>query len=170
MNQELGASYPAYAGATGKLLLAHLEPAELDRYLTRVALQPLTARTVVEPERLREELAVIRRLGVSVSRGERVDDAVAISAPLRDRSGRVIAAVTVSGVASRFGHDELVATVRATLDCAEAIAHELGWVPSRDADPDHDTLLAEHCDAALADRTPERSSMAAAERRGKEFV
>jgi DNA-binding IclR family transcriptional regulator len=159
MNQQLGVSYPAYAGATGKLLLAYLESTELDRYLAGVELQQLTARTIIDRKQLRSDLEIIRQLGISVSRGERVDDAVAVSAPLRDRNARVVAAVTVSGVASRFGREELLATVRATGECAAAISRELGWASAQGADSSttetdraYDLLLAEHCEAVLENR------------------
>jgi len=158
MNQQLGVMYPAYAGATGKLLLAYLEPDELERYLAITKLRPLTVRTVVDPDELREELQVIRRLGLSVSRGERVHEAFAIAAPLHDRTGRAVAAVTVSGVASRFDRDVLQTTVSATRECAAAISRELGWASEEPAshpesvDRTYEELLREHSEAALADR------------------
>jgi DNA-binding IclR family transcriptional regulator len=157
MNQQLGVMYPAYAGATGKLLLAYLEPASLERYLAEVTLRPLTGRTVLDRDELRSQLEIIRKHGVSVSRGERVDDAVAVSAPLRDRTGRVVAAVTVSGVASRFDRDVLEATVQATRECAGAISRELGWdSPSPDAgghgiDRLYDGVLLERVSSTVSD-------------------
>jgi DNA-binding IclR family transcriptional regulator len=151
MNQQLGARYPAYAGATGKLLLANLAPDELDGYLRSSPLEPLTARTTTDEKHLRHELELIRRFGLSVSRGERVTDAVAISAPLRDRRGVTVAAVTLSGVASRLGPGELVPAVRSTLACAAAISHELGWTAAGETEDGDEDELGAYCAAAVAD-------------------
>jgi hypothetical protein len=102
-----------------------------------------------------------------VSRGERVTDALAISAPLRDLRETTIAAVTLSGVASRLGVAELPAAVRATRACARAISQELGWSPGSDAPAYGDDELADYCSAAVAETsgtgtgdTRERSAMA----------
>src|SRR5262245_33629602 len=79
MNQEVGRRYPAYAGATGRVLLAHLEPAMLRTYLAGIRLEALTNRTIISVEELRLALDQVRRAGVAVSRGERVPEAIAIS-------------------------------------------------------------------------------------------
>ena len=101
MNQEVGRRYPAHAGATGKV--ADRQPA---RGRAPGAARPARARAADaeddgQPRRAaRASSRQISELGVAVTIGERVPDAVAISAPVFDAGGRVVAALTIGGIAS----------------------------------------------------------------------
>ena len=126
MNQEVGRRYPAHAGATGKVLIANLPDDERRDLLARLELDRLTDRTTVNRNALRTELKRISELGVAVTIGERVPDAVAISAPVFDAEGRVVAALTIGGIASRYERDALVAHALAVIEAAAGISAELG--------------------------------------------
>ena len=89
-----GQRVPVHAGAAGKLLLAHLPPEELDFRLAQ-PLAAYTPKTITEPRRLRAELARIRRAGWAQDRGESAPSIEAYAAPVADREGRVVAAVSV---------------------------------------------------------------------------
>ena len=127
MNQEVGRRYPAHAGATGKVLLANLPADERRDLLERLELDRLTPSTTVTRANLRADLKRIADLGVAVTIGERVPDAVAISAPVFDASGRVVAALTIGGIASRYERDALVADALAVMEAATEISAELGY-------------------------------------------
>jgi DNA-binding IclR family transcriptional regulator len=131
MNQQVGARYPAYAGGTGKVLLAHLAEDDLDEYLSAVELVPLTDRTVTDASALRQELTRIRNVGVAISRGERVPEAVAISAPLFNVTGAAVAALTISGVASRFDEQGLIRHAQVVKARAAEISRALGFRDER---------------------------------------
>jgi IclR family acetate operon transcriptional repressor len=126
MNQEVGRRYPAHAGATGKVLIANLPDDERLDLLARLELDRLTDTTTVNRSALRTELKRISELGVAVTIGERVPDAVAISAPVFDAEGRVVAALTIGGIASRYERDALVAHALAVIEAAAGISAELG--------------------------------------------
>jgi IclR family transcriptional regulator, acetate operon repressor len=127
MNQEVGKRYPAHAGATGKVLLAHLPPDERDAALADLKLEELTASTITDRSELDTDLDRIAEARVAVTHGERVPDAVAISAPVFDASGRAVAALTISGVASRYEADRVREDSDAVRRAAAAISAELGW-------------------------------------------
>ena len=59
----VGSCDPAFATSLGRVLLAAQSDEWLDRFLETAVLSPLTARTVVDPERLRAELLKVRRQG-----------------------------------------------------------------------------------------------------------
>ncbi|MGE5407840.1 MAG: IclR family transcriptional regulator [Syntrophothermus sp.] len=159
MSQEVGRRYPAYAGATGQVLLAHLRPEELAAYLARVELVPLTDDTIRSPAGLRSVLGRVRGAGVGVSVGERVPDAIAISAPVFDRDGSLAGALTVSGVAGRWDRGLIERAARAVKAAAEAVSGELG-APLATASPgaadledpgsEASALLAQACDEAAS--------------------
>jgi IclR family transcriptional regulator, acetate operon repressor len=127
MTQEVGRRYPAYAGATGKVLLAWLDAVALTAYLGNVRPEPLTSATVTSVEALRLDLGRIRRIGAAVSRGERVAGSIAVSAPVFDAHGRCAAALTISGVASRWCRDRMFIAGQAVGAAAEAVSMELGY-------------------------------------------
>jgi DNA-binding IclR family transcriptional regulator len=158
MNQEVGRRYPVHAGATGKVLLAHLPDEERAQLLDRLELTRLTRRTMANRAKIDAELRRIADLGVGVTLGERVPDAVAISAPVFEAGGRVVAALTIGGIASRYQRDGLVADALAVTGVAAAISAELGHrepperIEAREqlADPDSERrhALERMCEAA----------------------
>lgn len=102
---RVGTRFPAYATSMGRAILAYAEPADLENYLARTApadrLMPLTARTVTDPRKLRDALARVREQGWALVDQELEDGLRSVAAPLRDGTGRVVAAVNVSAPVRR---------------------------------------------------------------------
>ena len=103
---NVGTRFPAYATSMGRVLLAGLPDAELDAYLERVELVPLSPRTVTSRDALRAAVARVRSQGWALVDQELEEGLRSIAAPIRDRSGRTIAAVNLSAHASRMSIDE----------------------------------------------------------------
>jgi IclR family pca regulon transcriptional regulator len=97
----VGTRFPAYATSMGRVLLAGQSDDWLDGYFATAALTSITARTTVDAKKLLAELHRIRRDGYALVDQELEDGLRAIAAPIRDRDGRVIAAVNISTHASR---------------------------------------------------------------------
>lgn len=98
---SVGTRFPAYATSMGRVMIAGLPDEAVEAYLARVRLEPLTTRTVSSGQGLRAELAKVRTQGYSLVNQELEDGLRAIAAPIRDRTGRVIAALNISAHASR---------------------------------------------------------------------
>jgi IclR family pca regulon transcriptional regulator len=98
---NVGTRFPAYATSMGRVLLAGLPEAELEVYLADVRLDRLSPRTVASPGALRAELERVRRQGWAMVDQELEEGLRSVAAPVRDRLGRVIAAVNLSTHASR---------------------------------------------------------------------
>jgi DNA-binding IclR family transcriptional regulator len=130
MNQQVGKRYPAHAGATGKVLLAHLPENELDAALDDASLEALTPDTITDRSELLADLRRIAEAGVGVSMGERVPEAVAISAPVFDADARAVAALTISGVASRYEPERVDEGSARVRRYAAAISVDLGRDPA----------------------------------------
>ena len=156
MSQEIGRRYPAYAGGTGKVFLAHLTPDELETYLSRVKFDALTPRTTKSVTALKRQVAEIRKIGVGVSAGERVPEAVAMAAPVFNSSGDVEAALTISGVASRTTIAQAIEDAALVRVFADEISSALGAVPEspngavlQDEGSEPHELLVELCKRVL---------------------
>jgi IclR family pca regulon transcriptional regulator len=98
---NVGTRFPAYATSMGRVLLAGLAADELDAYLERVDLARLSPHTVASTQDLRAELDRVRSRGWALVDQELEEGLRSIAAPIRDRGGRVIAAVNCSAHASR---------------------------------------------------------------------
>jgi IclR family transcriptional regulator, pca regulon regulatory protein len=98
----LGSRLPAYAASMGRVLLADLTPDQLDEYLSVAKLEPLTDHTITDPAVLRDELDKVRRQGWALVDQELEEGIRSVAAPLRDRTGRAVAALNVSSHAGRI--------------------------------------------------------------------
>ena len=98
---SVGTRFPAYATSMGRVLLAAMPDADLESYLASVRLARITPRTVASEPALRAELNKVRAQGFALVDQELEEGLRAVAAPLRDRSGGVVAALNVSTHASR---------------------------------------------------------------------
>ncbi|SEC11092.1 transcriptional regulator, IclR family [Amycolatopsis tolypomycina] len=98
---NVGTRFPAHATSMGHVLLAGLAEAELAAYFVQASLDRLTERTVTAPQSLRAELAKVAGQGWAMVDQELEEGLRSVAAPIRDRTGRVVAAVNLSTHASR---------------------------------------------------------------------
>ena len=93
----VGSRVPLHCSALGKILLAFeaapIPPGRLERR---------TPATISNRADLLTELAAVRRRGFAVIKDELEEGLTAIAAPIRDQSGTVIAAVSITGPSSRL--------------------------------------------------------------------
>jgi IclR family pca regulon transcriptional regulator len=105
---SVGTRFPAYCTSMGRVLLAHLPEAEIERYLSEVPLEPRTEQTVVEPGELRAILAEVRASGYCLVDQEMEDGLRSVAVPLRNASGEVTAAMNVSAHSQRVTTDAML--------------------------------------------------------------
>ncbi len=126
---RLGSRVPFHCTATGKVHLAFLPPAQAAS-LSRGPLSAQTPRTITDPRRLEEEIALCRGRGAALDLGEWEEGVVCVAAPVFDDAGRLQGAVSVSGPEFRMGEerlrDEVVPAVKAA---AAVVSRRLGHAP-----------------------------------------
>lgn len=120
----IGDRSPLHAGASNKLLLAYFPAEKLDELIAR-GLEPMTLHTITDPIQLKEDLARIRQQGWAYTVSELTPGAAAISVPLWDSNGTVVAALSIAGPASRFSEDRLQTLIEITCQAAEEVSHQL---------------------------------------------
>ncbi|GII85501.1 IclR family transcriptional regulator [Sphaerisporangium siamense] len=98
---SIGTRFPAHCTSMGRVLLAWLPPPELEAYFAKAPLERRTGRTLTTRESLTAELDRVRAQGWAMVDQELEEGLRSIAAPIRDRSGQVVAAVNVSSHASR---------------------------------------------------------------------
>jgi IclR family transcriptional regulator, KDG regulon repressor len=87
---------PLHAGSAGKLLLAFLPDEKINEIIGRTGLPRFTEKTITDPLKLKQEINKIRQTGFSMSHGEHMTHASTVSAPVRNWSGQVVAALSIS--------------------------------------------------------------------------
>ncbi|MEO6793354.1 MAG: IclR family transcriptional regulator, partial [Mycobacterium sp.] len=108
----VGSRLPMTAGSGAKVLLAYADPAVQQEVLAEAK---FTSRTLSE----------VRRRGWAQSVAEREPGVASVSAPVRDRSGTVVAAISVSGPIDRMGRRPGVRWAADLLGSAEALSARL---------------------------------------------
>jgi DNA-binding IclR family transcriptional regulator len=103
VSTTVGGRSPAHASAMGKVLLAGLADGELRRVLHGLRLLRFTPTTITDRRRLARELSAIRRQGYALDDEETFPGIRCVAAPLRDRDGRVVAALSVTAPTQRMG-------------------------------------------------------------------
>jgi IclR family transcriptional regulator, pca regulon regulatory protein len=120
---HVGSRLPSYCSATGKALLAFVPRPDLDRLLDRMDLVPRGPRTLTDRSALLAELEQVRRTGLATNDEELESALRSIAAPVRSRSGDVVAAVNVAIPWSPAAMTELVAQLGPTIQAtAQQIA------------------------------------------------
>ena len=117
---SVGTRFPAYATSMGRVMLAGLPQEDLDAYLAKVRLERLTARTVTTAAALLTEINRARSQGWALVDQELEEGLRSVAAPIRDRTGRTVAALNISAAASRNSIESIRRTLVPPLVAAAA--------------------------------------------------
>lgn len=102
LHERPGATVDLHASALGKAILA-FGPTEVAESLIRGRELPMfTRNTITDPDEFMAELRRVRERGYALDRGETSLLATCVAAPILDAQGTAIAALSISGPASRF--------------------------------------------------------------------
>jgi DNA-binding IclR family transcriptional regulator len=119
---EVGARSPLHAGASQRVLLAHLPPQRREAYLAQ-PLEKCTPATLTEPGALRRTLDAIRARGYDFTVGELTPEVAALAVPLLAPGDLAVASLSVAGPAERLpaaAIPRLLPAVHATARAIEA--------------------------------------------------
>jgi DNA-binding IclR family transcriptional regulator len=122
----VGQLTPLHATSSGKILLAHLPAKERAALLAGTGLSKVTPRTITAKTKLEKNLAEARERGYALALEELEIGLHAMAAPVRDRNGQVIAALSASGPSYRFTEDRLHELSPVLRKGAEEISHRMG--------------------------------------------
>jgi DNA-binding IclR family transcriptional regulator len=98
---SVGVSGDAHARASGKALLAFRSSEQIDLFLGQ-GLRSVTRATITDPDRLREELELVRRQGYALDQEEYIDGVCCLSSALREGDSPPTIALSISMPAERF--------------------------------------------------------------------
>jgi DNA-binding IclR family transcriptional regulator len=124
MHATIGSFDPVYTTSLGKAILSFYPE---DTWTAHVPekLVPITHRSITTREALWKELHATKERGYSLDEGENEIGACCVGAPLFDRQGRVVAAVSLSAPSSRLQGNFIHDAAKAVMTTAEAISQRL---------------------------------------------
>ncbi|MEE4024067.1 IclR family transcriptional regulator [Gordonia sp. PKS22-38] len=124
---NVGTVIPYHAAAGPTVMLANSDKLR-DRWI-REGLTAFTDRTLVDVGALREHLDAVRRNGYSVSNADYLDGVAAVAAPIFDRTGTLIASISIGGRVEAFQGDDLSAKIERVRDAAARISTVVQAIP-----------------------------------------
>jgi DNA-binding IclR family transcriptional regulator len=123
----IGVRAPLYCTAVGKAILAHMQKEQIERFVKTASLAAFTANTITSARRLREELSETMRRGYAIDNAEHEEHLRCVGAPIRDGSGHVFAALSVSGPSQRITMKLVPAVAQKVMAAAAGISERLGY-------------------------------------------
>jgi DNA-binding IclR family transcriptional regulator len=123
----VGRRYPAHCGAAGKSLLAFMADDELEDLIKRRGLKAYTSNTMTTPAQLSDGLRLVRDRGYAIDNEEFEEGLECIGAPVRDYSGKVVAAISIAGPTFRVSEDKVPVLARSVINAAQELSAELGY-------------------------------------------
>lgn len=126
----VGSRAPAYCTAVGKAMLAELADSEVNEIIRRWGLKAITPNTITTATALKTELRAIRARGYAIDNEEKEPGLRCVSAPVRGDSGKLLAALSVSGPAFRVTRERVPEIGKAVMQAAGELSYELGYRPT----------------------------------------
>lgn len=123
---HLGRRNPSYCTSSGKLLLAYGEP-DLVEDVINQGLHAYTSKSITNPEKLRNELNMIRKMGYAISTEELTEGTRSVAAPIRDYTGKVVAAINVVGPLQRMKDYKVPDIAKKVIHAGKEASERLGY-------------------------------------------
>jgi DNA-binding IclR family transcriptional regulator len=123
---EVGRRRPPYFGMFGQLLMAFMSDKEVDRILKKNPLKPITRKSITEMSKFKERLRRIREQGFCVDTEEAIDGITGIAAPIKNYTGKVVAALGIGFITSSEDPNGVMEIIRAVSETAKNISRDLG--------------------------------------------
>ncbi|MBX9398412.1 IclR family transcriptional regulator [Streptomyces sp. TRM72054] len=124
----VGQLTPLHATSSGKVLLAHLPAKERAALLAQTGLKKVTPHTITAKTKLEKNLAEARERGYAWAMEELEVGLHALAAPIRNRDGDVVAAVSASGPSYRLSEERLHEIAPVLIKGADEISHRMGYL------------------------------------------
>lgn len=115
---------PLACTSNGKIFLSLLSEKEINVLLEQ-SLKKYSKNTITDPDEFRKELEKIRIEKVGICLGELDENENAISAPIFDKKGNLVAFITIGGPSFRLREEELLSMRDQILDAAKEIERQL---------------------------------------------
>lgn len=129
LNSWEGKRIAFHSTSMGKVLLAWRDEESIDEMLNQTTLTGLTEKTITDRNELKKHLQMIRKRGWALDDEENEPDIRCVAAPVRHITGTVIAAISVSGLATRLNDEILPEVSEQVMNAAIQLSAKMGSHP-----------------------------------------
>lgn len=133
--QRIGRVAPMNSTGVGKILLSSYSEEEVQRIAAERGLDESTKNTITDVPALMRELRRVARSGFAVDNEECELGVKCVAAPIRDYTGNIVAAISISGPVSRMVSEKLARAKDVITRTAEEISTSLGNLPAVQVPP-----------------------------------
>lgn len=126
---ELGRPLPLWTGAPGKVILAYMKKSEIEQVINNLKQQKiksLATSQALNIDNLLKELTHIRKVGFSISKGERIIGSISVAAPIFNRDNQIVGAISTGCSAFIFTSDMAISYGPLVRSVAKKISLQLG--------------------------------------------
>ena len=128
LHMPTGTRVPMHSTANGKLYMAFLDEEERKRKIAGLDWEPTAKNTIVSESEMLKELDKIRQRDYSTDDEEFISGMIAVSVPIKDNRGRVIAGVAVTAPVARMSLNDALNHLPDLREAASEIADYLDRV------------------------------------------
>lgn len=125
MVSRIGSRIPLYCSGVGKAIAAELDEHEVEEIWNRSRILPLTPYTITDFEAFRRELSEIRERGYALDNEENENGVRCIAVSLKDYTGRVKYAFSISAPVSRMDNERIRQLAGYVLEIKDQVMEKL---------------------------------------------
>lgn len=104
---EKGFKSNLYCCASGKVFLSAFSDAKLKQYLSDTTLTPLTSHTIIDPNKLKEDIKKVKDRGYAIEKMENEEHIISLAAPIINAHGEVQASLAMMALAQTLSDDKI---------------------------------------------------------------
>jgi IclR family pca regulon transcriptional regulator len=108
---QIGTKLPVYCTAMGKILMAMGPPKKIRSILKKLEFKPLTARTIKNLDKFKDELDKVRKKGYAINDEELSIGNRAVAAPIIDKKGYAVAAINIAVPTTEYSRSQMEKTL-----------------------------------------------------------
>ncbi|UDQ97980.1 IclR family transcriptional regulator [Lentisphaerota bacterium WC36G] len=124
---RVGTRFNLHTAAPGKAIMAYLPERELNGLLDSFSFEKFNERTITSKAGFIKELDFVKEHGYGIDRAEEFDNCHCIAAPIFNHGGHPIAAIWVTGPASRLKESNFEQLGKQVIEAAEKISKKMGY-------------------------------------------
>jgi IclR family KDG regulon transcriptional repressor len=124
---HVGKRNPLHATSTGKVILAYQKDEHLFESVIQARPKRFTPSTITDPNQLRNQLQMIRKMGYAYSVNELLEGVVSVAAPIFDYRGEVTAAVNIVGPIQRIEQMRIPYFAKKIIEAGKEISNKMGY-------------------------------------------
>jgi DNA-binding IclR family transcriptional regulator len=127
--RQFGPRLPGYCTALGKAILANMPPTDLQAYLDATELIAYTPRTIVDRQKLEDDLLQSKKHGYSISREEVLPHQMGLGAPVLTTGSQIAGAISARLDPEELDTEFMTTAAELLMRAARQISLEMGYQP-----------------------------------------